>query len=531
MTARSNVAPVCADRVSHRTDGFPASDDAADIERATGSWGEACFVLCSCLALMLVLHHTTIATLLAAWSRDPFGHGYFIVPGVVALAWTRRTQLAGLTPRAAPSALLPLAALSLLWFVGRAGDINAIQQIAVLAMCVGLAWAVVGPAAMRVLAFPLGLLFFAAPVDDVLAPALQTTTASIVATMLHYSGVSAALDQHVISTASTRWDVTEACGGIHYVVAGLVVGYVYAGAVYRGWRNRAAFIMASALIPVAGNVLRVYTTVLAGEAGATAIVAGMLHYAYGLAVFAAMMTVLVVVCGRWRDDLNSAVAESWVRADRRLQRTTWRTGATVTLAMTLVGGSAVLANVVAPPVTQTTRSLDRRQVSAPWTEVDSRAMRLAPRLTVDSLGRGRAYTSGDSTVAFFTAAFPQAAVEFALTGTADVKEDTLIERAHSTRTVELPGRSLSVKETLLQSQRNTVRLWTWFEIEGRSTASARAAKLFLAKARLFRMCESCLQIGVATEEHDNVDTVRILSDFLAHLQTLAVQNCQRSPSM
>src|SRR5262249_16928584 len=150
MTARSSIAPVCADRVRPRTDGFPASDDAADIERVTRPRGEACFVLCSCLALMLVLHRTTIATLLAAWSRDPSGHGYFTVPGVGALAWTRRTQLAGLTPRPAPAALLLLAALSLVWFVGKAGDINAIQQVAVLAMCVGLAWAVLGAAAMRV---------------------------------------------------------------------------------------------------------------------------------------------------------------------------------------------------------------------------------------------------------------------------------------------------------------------------------------------------------------------------------------------
>ena len=523
VTARLTIAPVSSDRVSLRPASLLASHDVAIVEGVTGQWGGARFVLCSCLALLLVLHRTTIAALLAAWSRDPFGHGYFIVPGVVALAWRRRTQIVRLTPAAEPAALPLLAALSLLWLLGKAGDINAIQQVAVLAMGVGLTWAAVGSAAVQALAFPLGLLCFAAPVDDVLAPALQTMTTSVVAAMLHGSGVLAALDQHVISTASTRWYVSEACGGIHYAVAGLAVGYVYAGVVYRRWRYRIAFMVAAALIPITGNVLRVYTTVLLGEAGANAIVDGMGHYAYGVVVFAAMMTVLVVACGRWRDDLNSEVPESAVRVDRHFQWTTWRTAATVSLAMTLVGGSAVLANVVAPPLIEgTTRSLDHRQVSAPWREVDSRAIRPATRRTVDSLGRGRAYTSGDSTVAFFAAAFPQAAAESALTGTADADQDTLIERGRSTRTVELPGRSLSVKETLLESQRGTVRVWTWFEVEGRSTASARAAKLLLAKARLFRTCESCVQIAVATEEQESADAVRVLTDFVAHLQPVAV---------
>src|SRR5262249_28917667 len=239
-----------------------ASHEVAIIERVTGQWGRACVVLGSCLALLLILHRTTIAALLVEWSRDPFGHGYVVVPGVAVLAWQRRTQIARLTPAPAPAALPLLAALSLLWLVGKAGDINAIQQVAILAMGVGVTWAVVGSAAVQALAFPLGLLCFAAPVDDVLAPALQTMTASAVAMMLHYSGVPATLEQHVLSTASTRWYVSEACGGIHYVIAGLAVGYVYAGVVYRRWRYRTLFMVAAALIPIAGNVLRVFTTVV-----------------------------------------------------------------------------------------------------------------------------------------------------------------------------------------------------------------------------------------------------------------------------
>jgi EpsI family protein len=514
---------VSGDRSSLRPLHLAASDDVVVVERVTGQWGEAGFVLCCCLALLLVLHHATIASLLAAWSRDPLGHGFFIVPGVAALAWGRRTELARITPAAAPGALLLLAALSLIWLLAKAGDIHAIQQVAVLAMCVGLTWAVVGAAAVRALAFPLGLLFFAAPVDDLLAPQLQNMTASVVATMLNGTGVSAALDQHFISTASTRWYVSEACGGIHYVVAALVVGYVYAGLVYRGWRNRAAFIVASAVIPVTGNVLRVYTTVLLDQAGATAIVAGMGHYAYGLVVFAAMITVLVAACGRWRDDVDGETRESALRDGGRVKWAMWRTAAIVGLAMMFVGAGALSAHVFALPATEQTTAWNRWQVAAPWSEVESSALRPSMR-SADALGRVQAYTSGDNVVSLYTAAFPPAAADFAFIAAAGVDGNALTETGNRTRSVELPGRSLAVNERLLRSERRTVRLWTWFELDGRSTASGRVAKLLFAKARLLGIHEPCLQIAVATEEQDHADAVRVLTDFVAHLQSVDDEN-------
>ena len=49
--------------------------------------------------------------------------------------------------------------------------------------------------------------------------------------------------------------MTEACGGINYFVASSV-GYLCAGAVYRQWGHRVAFLVASALMPLAANGLR-----------------------------------------------------------------------------------------------------------------------------------------------------------------------------------------------------------------------------------------------------------------------------------
>jgi exosortase/archaeosortase family protein len=52
----------------------------------------------------------------------------------------------------------------------------------------------------------------------------------------------------------------------------LLVGYLYAGLVYRQWRHRLAFLGAAALVPLAANGLRVYTTILLDQYGASRLV-------------------------------------------------------------------------------------------------------------------------------------------------------------------------------------------------------------------------------------------------------------------
>ena len=150
--------------------------------------------------------------------------------------------------------------------------------------------------------FPLGVLLFALPVGERVAPMLQELTARLAVKALTLSDVPAVLSGNVISIPGTRWHVSEACGGINYVTASLLVAYLYAGTVYREWRHRVAFLFTAAVTPIAGNLLRVHTTILLDYAGATGVASGMRHSLYGLLVFTIMMVVLFVTCGRWREE-------------------------------------------------------------------------------------------------------------------------------------------------------------------------------------------------------------------------------------
>src|SRR4029077_364979 len=99
-----------------------------------------------------------------------------------------------------------------------------------------------------------------------------------------------------------RWQVAEACSGINYFMASIALGFLYAGTAYRYAVHRAGFFLASGLVPLAGNGLRVYTTILIASLGGTGIASGMEHYLYGWLVFAMMTCLLFATCGRWREE-------------------------------------------------------------------------------------------------------------------------------------------------------------------------------------------------------------------------------------
>ena len=305
--------------------------------------------------------------MLKDWRRDPFEHGYLVVAAAAYLAWTRRERLASLSPRPSFFALPLLGLASLVWLLSSLTGTGSVQQLSLLTMFIGFIWAVLGSAALRTLRFPLGILVFALPVGDRLAPALQELTARAAVKMLTASGVHAVLTGEVISIGEERWRVAAACGGINYLIASIAVGYLYAGIVYRQWRHRLAFLLGAAVVPLVGNALRVHTTILLDHLGATAVVSGMQHELYGVFVFAIMMAVLFATCGHWHED---PVPEPWTGHARPRRGTASASGARVLLCasagLLLVVSAPVSAKMMLARAERRATSQSSATVASPW---------------------------------------------------------------------------------------------------------------------------------------------------------------------
>ena len=89
----------------------------------------------------------------------------------------------------------------------------AVQRSCLVVMAMMVTSVVVGSAAMRAMAFPLGLLLLALPVGERVAPALQVVTFWSSSGLLAFTGIPMVLEGRWIAVSGTRWEISKGCGG------------------------------------------------------------------------------------------------------------------------------------------------------------------------------------------------------------------------------------------------------------------------------------------------------------------------------
>jgi exosortase A len=198
----------------------------------------------------------------------------------------------------------------MLWLMGNVADVQLVQHIALIGMLDSLVWTFLGTAVVRIFYFPLLFVFFAVPVGESLVAPLQRWTAAFTVAALRVSGIPAFQDGLALYTPSGSWQVAEACSGIRYLIASMVIGVLVAGVAYRSWSRRIAFLTFSALLPIAANAIRAYGIVALAYFFGNSIAVGADHVIYGFVFFSIITVTLLVVGIRGYEPLENEAAAS-----------------------------------------------------------------------------------------------------------------------------------------------------------------------------------------------------------------------------
>lgn len=252
--------------------------------------------------LLAILYFSTGAAMVVIWNRsETFAHAWVVPPISAWLVWRRRAELASITPRPSPRWLLALLPLGLLWLVGDLAAANAATQFALLGMGVVLVPTLIGTQAAGRIAFPLGFLFFAVPFGDFLTPWLVERTADFTVLALRATGIPVFREgtQFVIPTGS--WSVVQACSGIRYLMASVMVGTLFAYLNYRSNKKRWAFVGVAIVTPLVANWLRAYMIVMLGHLSGNKLAVGVDHIIYGWVFFGIIMLAMFMLGARWAD--------------------------------------------------------------------------------------------------------------------------------------------------------------------------------------------------------------------------------------
>lgn len=289
---------------------FAASGDAAVSDsrikaQATGAW-------IGLLALVSILmYHETALSMVALWnSSETFAHGYVVPLISLWLVWRRRAELAAMVPAfaPAPTALIGVVAAGAAWLVGEAATVNALRQFALVAMLVLAVPAVAGwPLAHR-LAFPLGFLFFAVPFGDFLLPLLMQWTADVTVFALRLSGVPVYHDGLQLVIPSGTWSVVEACSGVRYLIASVMVGAIFSYLHFRSARRRWLFMLVAVAVPIVANWMRAFGIVMLGHLSGNKLAVGIDHLIYGWVFFGVVIGLMFGIGMRWSEPQPAGAA-------------------------------------------------------------------------------------------------------------------------------------------------------------------------------------------------------------------------------
>jgi exosortase A len=451
-----------------------------------------------------------------------------LIPPISAyLIWTRRRRVTSLDPVPNLWGLPLLAGLGFAWLLGNLANAQVIQQLAEVAMLPGLVWTVLGTAVARALLFPLAFLFFAVPMGESLVPLLQDFTAFFSVTALQLSGIPVFWEGRIIAVPSGTWHVAEACSGIRYLIAAVSLGCLYAALVYQRWAHRFGFVLASVVVPIVANGIRVYGIILFAHLTENQLAADIDHLLYGWLFFGLVIGLLFWVGFLWREpDGGRQSTVSLSPAHQTQSRPAYSVHA---FALTAASGVALL--VLMPLAAQALWKRAESPISIqavgpriqnPWRVLPDGESNWKPRFIGAAAEVMQSYTDGTRSVQLYVAYYAnqRRGVELINSANALVSETESIVVGEGPASAIVDGRLLQVRETLARSAHGTRLVWSWYWVASDFTSSPYYGKFLQAKARLLGGPPGAAVIALGTNDEDRVRGSHTLQAFLHHTSSL-----------
>ena len=251
---------------------------------------------------ILLVYLATAESIVAIWVRsETFAHGFVVIPLCLWLGWRKRAELAAATAVPWWRGLVVVFFAGALWFVTSLADVLGVKQFALAFMLQAAIVSVLGLKVARVLALPLAFLLFAIPAGEVFVPVMMDWTADFTIAALRLSGVPVYREGNYFTIPSGNWSVVEACSGVRYLIASVMVGVLFSAITYRSWKRRITFFLASILVPLIANWLRAYMIVMIGHISNNKLAVGVDHIIYGWIFFGLVILLLFWVGSFWAE--------------------------------------------------------------------------------------------------------------------------------------------------------------------------------------------------------------------------------------
>ena len=478
-----------------------------------------------CVAIPLLIFAPTLVEMAGIWRRsETYAHCFVVFPVFVYLVWAQRAELQDCPVRPMPVALAAVFGFGLLWALGTLSAALTPSFFGLIGLSVATVIAVLGWRVARVIWVPLLFLFFAVPFGEVFVPTLVEWTADFTVAAIAASGVPVFREGPNFVVPSGQWSVVDACSGIRYLLASMFAGALYAWLMYRSTVRRLAFMAASIVVPIVANWFRAYLIVMLGHLSDNRIAGGVDHLIYGWIFFGLVMLLLFWVGSLFREDIE--VAGKGVpahRASPTATPTNWRPILPLGIAVIAIaiGWQAAAARLA--------ESGDERPVHTypvmaanGWTPLEADVNAWRPQLHAPSATLSQRFEKDGRQVTLFVGVYRNQSQESELVNTLNyllhviVSPWSLVSQARPT--VDLGRVQVRVNSALGRRYGETMGVWQWHWVRGRSTTNDVWAKAQLALDRLLARSDTSAWVAISsTDEMDGRAIEGALKDFAADM--------------
>lgn len=255
-----------------------------------GVVGAACFV---------TLYAPVLRDLVDVWATVPYYSHGFLVPLFAGYGiWDARRRLGPGQPSWSATGLALLVGGLAVLAAGAAAGSLTLEALSIPAVLAGAGILLLGRQGFGAIAFPIAFLLFMAPLPDGAIPALslplQELAAWVAGHALDALGIPTVREGLRIHIPGVVLHVTEACNGLRFLLAMIVVGTAFAWTTQRQTGRRVAVLALAIAVAITANLIRVTGTgVLAHYYGPETAI-GFFHLAYGKVVYLVMLLPFVL---------------------------------------------------------------------------------------------------------------------------------------------------------------------------------------------------------------------------------------------
>lgn len=452
----------------------------------SANWRQAFTALVLCLFWILFWYRDTATAMVTIWARsETFTHGFLILPISLWLIWRMRHTLAGYTPQPSLVWLSLIGLVGFGWLLGELAAVNAVTQLALVALLVLAVPALLGTRLAQAMLFPLGFLFFAVPIGEFVMPYFMDWTADFTVLALQATGIPVLREGRNFIIPSGSWSVVEACSGVRYLIASVTVGTLFAYLNYTSLKRRLIFVAVSIIVPIVANWLRAYIIVMLGHLSGNKLAVGVDHLIYGWVFFGVVIMIMFLIGARWAEHAPLGEAAAVAPALGTPFPGRWY-GMVAAFCVLTALPHLWLAQIerrdaVSPPV------LLSLPLSEGWAATDVPTLGWRPAFENPSAELQAEYRQDDRHVGLFIGYYRSQDYERKLVTSTNVlvksNDPAWTQVARGSQEISFAGQPVKILTAELRGEPRLVA-WQWYWVNGRWTSSDHLAKAYTALSRL-----------------------------------------------